>query len=65
MENWMEYFNEHQGNKCQCGKEKTPNQAFCDPCFHKLPFNLKTDIYIETGMSYCKAYDKAITFLNK
>ncbi len=46
-----------------CGAEKNAAQAFCRPCFVRLPKHLKRPLYCRTGTDYCKAVNAALADL--
>lgn len=58
-----ELVRELAGNKCFCGKEKTPAQTFCSRDYFLLPSPLRKALYRRVGHGYEEAYKEAREFL--
>ena len=58
------YLNELRSDGCACGQPKKVGYSFCYPCYMKLPFNMRQDLYNKMDESYKEAYEKAIDWLD-
>lgn len=55
---------ELRGTKCPyCLGVKAPRKTLCGGCYHKLPAQMKNNLYRKFGAGYEEAYAQAITFL--
>lgn len=59
----QELVRELAGNKCFCGKEKTPSQTFCTRDYFLLSSPLRKALYKRVGHGYEEAYKEAREFL--
>ncbi len=65
MKRRKEYLDELTSYLCQCGMRKGRKMSFCKSCFHRLPNQMRKDLFKDMGRGYRKAYDAAVEYLNK
>ena len=57
------YYQEITNNECYCGHAKKKGYSFCFHCYHRLPDDMRTDLWQKIGHGYEEAYEEAIKFL--
>jgi len=57
------YYQELMRDQCFCGATKKKRYSFCYPCYHKLPGEMKSGLWLEIGEGYEEAYEEAVKFL--
>jgi hypothetical protein len=48
---------------CRCDRRKKKGMSFCSTCYHRLPLEIKRNLYQKAGHGYEEAYDTAIKHL--
>ena len=57
------YYEQLMSNECFCGESKQKRNSFCVGCYHKLPDEMKADLWKWIGKGYEEAYEAAVKFL--
>lgn len=48
---------------CHCGRRKEKRMSFCQPCYRRLPLEMRGALYKRAGQGYEEAYDAAVKYL--
>ena len=51
--------------KCACGSRKPEDRSFCTRCYHKLPGNMRANLWTSFRDGYARHYQAAKEFLEQ
>lgn len=54
-----------RSTRCQCGGKKREDQSFCMRCYHKLPGDMRANLWVSFRDGYAKHYAAAKQFLEE
>jgi hypothetical protein len=43
---------------CRCDRRKNKRMSFCQPCYRRLPLEIKRRLYLKAGQGYEDAYEQ-------
>jgi hypothetical protein len=48
---------------CRCDRRTKKGMSFCPHCYHRLPLEMKRNLYQKAGQGYEEPYDAAVKYL--